>query len=234
MRNKIFFFDRETRSITVLEVILLLLRFWLSCKKVCWRDRDSNVIFSRSKLRRVSGLFKKLVSLPYILVIFQLPYYAYLYDKAVPEVTIKVKPRPPTSTAMATAALAAAMANANAFTIVYPTKTTGTNKITQKSSTAKITSQMETSPALTKPLINESKKAKFTRRQTEYFNSSRIPSLNRRNSLYMPELEPFETVIALENSPAVAPRQQRLSSIISNDDETEAALGKKERDVFFG
>ena len=201
-------------------------------------QRDSNVIFSRSKLKRVSVLFLKLVSPPNILVIFQLPYYAYLYDKAVPEVTIKVKPRPPTSTAMATAALAAAMANANAFTIVYPTKTTGTNKLTQKSSNAKITSQIETSPALTKPLINEAKKAKFTRRQTEYFNSSRIPSLNRRNSLYMPELEPFEepfeTVIALENSPAVAPRQQRLSSIISNDDETEAALGKKERDVFFG
>ena len=133
----------------------------------------------------------------YAFVIFQLPYYAYLYDKAVPEVTIKVKPRPPTSTAMATAALAAAMANANAFTIVYPTKTN--NKITsQKSSVAKLTgSQMESSPAslASKPLINDSKKAKFTRRQTEYFNSSRIPSLNRRNSLFMPELEPFETVI---------------------------------------
>ena len=128
---------------------------------------------------------------------------------------------------MAAAAVAAAMANANAFTIVYP-KTT---KLAPKSSINVGTTKkfMENS--------TDSKRAKFTRRQSEYIKSSRIPALNRRNSLYnMPELEPFEepeegqtTVIAMENqvhAPQASARQQRLSSIISNDDETEQALGK--------
>ena len=133
---------------------------------------------------------------------------------------------------MAAAAVAAAMAERATFTIVYPKlqekyAANGGSGSKQGSKKSKIGSSMESSPL---PIVHnncETKPKPFTRRQSEYINSSRIPTLNRRNSLFMPELEPFEpahkavAVAASEHSPAAA-RQQRLSSIISNDDETEA------------
>ena len=136
---------------------------------------------------------------------------------------------------MAAAAVAAAMAERATFTLVYPTlseiKSNGGSKNgSKKSNHLRSGNSVETSPL---PIVhhkNETKPKPFTRRQSEYINSSRIPTLNRRNSLFMPELEPFEepcekaiseAADATENSPAAA-RQQRLSSMISNDDETEA------------
>ena len=136
---------------------------------------------------------------------------------------------------MAAAAVAAAMAERATFTIVYPKLQekyaanggSGSKQGSKKSNLRTSGSSMESSPL---PIVHnngETKPKPFTRRQSEYINSSRIPTLNRRNSLFMPELEPFEpahkavAVAASEHSPAAA-RQQRLSSIISNDDETEA------------